>query len=93
MGNIVRYRITIKGRVQGVFFRENVKQRAEELGLRGWVKNKGIDMVEVIAEGEKIFLDKLYQYCKEGPKGAQILNVEVSKEEPSGEFDSFSIRY
>jgi acylphosphatase len=91
-GKILRYRLLVQGRVQGVFFRENVKDRASELSLLGWVRNHG-DKVEIIAEGEKIQLDRLYQFCKEGPDKAQVTQVEVQKGEPTGEFDAFQIRY
>ena len=88
-----RYRITLKGKVQGIFMRENIKKRAIELGLNGWVRNKGTDEVELVVEGEKIFLDKLYQFCKEGTERAKVLGANVEKEIPTGEFDGFSIRF
>ncbi len=88
-----RYRITIKGKVQGIFLRDNVKKRALELGVKGWVRNKGTDEVEMVVEGEKIFLDKLYQFCKEGTEKAKILSANVEKETPTGEFEGFNIRF
>lgn len=93
VGKIFRYLMVAKGKVQGVFYRENVKKKAEELGLTGWVRNKDMDKVEILAEGEKIYLDKLYQYCKDNPGQAKVSDVEVSKEEATEEFNEFSIRY
>jgi acylphosphatase len=90
---VMRYRILVKGRVQGVFFRDSVKQRCDELGLVGWVKNKDSDKVEVLVEGQKIFLDKLAQFCRSGVEKAQVLEVAVDKEEAIGEFKDFLVRY
>ncbi len=89
----VRARILVEGRVQGVFFRANTCDRAEALGLTGWVKNTRDGRVEAVFEGQKEDVEKIIQWCHKGPPGAVVTNVEVSWEEPKGEFRDFSIKY
>jgi len=91
--DVVRFRIVVRGKVQGVFFRDNVKQRAQELQLKGWVRNKADGAVEVVAEGPKIELSKLVQFCREGPGDAQILDVQFDALKATGEFPDFRIRF
>ena len=79
----------IFGRVQGVFFRKNVKEQADKLGLKGWVRNIE-DKVEVVACGEKV--DELMAYCLKGPEGAKVVNLDYTDEECE-EFSGFEIRY
>ncbi len=69
--------LLISGKVQGVFYRLNVKQKAEELNLTGWVKNRSDGRVEILAEGEKEDLNKLIKWCYNGPKEARVEKVEV----------------
>ena len=83
----------VKGRVQGVFFRAFVRERARSLGIRGFVRNLPDGRtVEVWAEGEGEALQKLIESLHEGPPGAIVEKVEVSWEEPKG-FEDFHIRY
>ena len=84
--------LKIYGEVQGVFFRAFVKERADELGLLGWVQNAADRTVQILAEGEEENLKKLISYCKEGPRFAKINNVEIKWAEASGEFGGFMIR-
>ena len=81
----------IKGQVQGVFFRYETKIEAQKLGLSGWVKNNDSGTVEVLAEGDKINLEKLIEWCKSGPDAAQVENVEIKWQEYEGEFKKFEI--
>ena len=77
MSEKARISIIISGRVQGVFFRYKTKHEAEKLGLTGWVRNNGDGSVEILAEGDKDKLEELVKWCKEGPRSAQVKNVEV----------------
>jgi acylphosphatase len=79
----------ISGKVQGVFFRKNVKEQADKLGLKGWVRNVE-DKVEVVAQGEKVA--DLMDYCLKGPEAAKVTNLDYTDEECE-EFDGFDIRY
>lgn len=83
---------TIQGRVQGVFFRASVEDKALQLNLTGYVRNRPGNLVEVRAEGEKTNLEKLVEYLKIGPPAASVENVVVSWGEYSGSFASFRIR-
>lgn len=83
----------IEGRVQGVFFRAHTKEKAEELGLKGWVRNLPDGRVEAVFEGEKTSIEKMIAWCHVGPPLARVDKVEVRWEEPRDEFEGFSIRY
>ncbi len=87
-----QYRITIKGDVQGVFFRAFVQKEAERLRLKGYVKNGEDRDVIVVAQGFEDKLKELIEKCKQGPQGARIDKVEV-KEERTESFAHFEIRY
>jgi acylphosphatase len=85
---------TVYGRVQGVFFRYFVRNVAEELDLKGYVRNLASgDAVEVQAEGERRQLNKLLGQLKVGPPGARVERVEVKWAGYSGQFDDFIVRY
>ena len=83
----------VRGRVQGVFFRAFVRDRARALGIKGFVRNLPDGRtVEVWAQGEKDKLEKLIDELHKGPPGALVEEVEISWEEPK-DFDDFYIRY
>jgi acylphosphatase len=85
--------VIISGRVQGVWFRANTKQKAEKLGLTGWVRNTNDGCVEAVFEGEERQLEEMIKWCNKGPSLANVKKVEVKKQKPSNEFYDFSIRY
>lgn len=70
-------KINIKGTVQGVFFRNFIKENADKLMIRGFVRNLENKSVEIFAEGEIDNVDKLVDICKTGPKHAVIKDVKV----------------
>jgi acylphosphatase len=88
-----RIHILISGQVQGVFFRSNTIHVANELGVRGWIKNLPNGMVEVVAEGNKQKLDRLIEFCREGPEGAKVENIEIKWEKPKNEFEGFDVMF
>ncbi|MEE8484403.1 MAG: acylphosphatase [Nitrospinota bacterium] len=90
---ISRAHIIVKGMVQGVFYRSSTAERAIMLGLRGWVKNLRNGDVEAVAEGRKDKVEKLIEWCHEGPPLAKISAVNVEWGKPTGEFDAFEITY
>ena len=89
----VRARVFVSGRVQGVFFRSETQEEALRYGLTGWVRNLPDGKVEAVFEGEKDRIDKLIEFCRRGPPGARVTNVEVVWENYTGEFRGFRIRY
>jgi acylphosphatase len=89
----VRARVIVEGRVQGVFFRAHTQEVALGLGLRGWVKNRRDGRVEVLLEGDKAKVDRMIQWCHQGPSGARVTGVRVAWENYAGEFEDFSIAY
>ena len=83
--SITRVNVRILGRVQGVFFRAEAQQRAESLGVAGWIRNAEDGSVEAAFEGEEERVQSLVDWCRRGPGGAQVDDVEVEPEEPVGE--------
>jgi acylphosphatase len=83
-GMAVRRRIVVRGRVQGVFFRDTTRRRAEALGVAGSARNRGDGAVEVVAEGEPEAVDQLIAFLREGPRRAEVTGVDVADEEPEG---------
>jgi acylphosphatase len=83
----------IEGRVQGVCFRYYARERAEELGLCGWVRNLSDGRVETLVEGERDGVDNFMDWCRKGPPSAIVRNVELRIEPVTGEFASFEIDY
>jgi acylphosphatase len=79
-----RVRARISGRVQGVFFRTSCADKAEALGLSGWVRNASDGAVEVVFEGEDAGVDAMLAWCRKGPPNAQVDGVEVVEETPTG---------
>lgn len=87
-------KLKIFGRVQGVFFRNEAKKKADELGIFGWVKNMDDGSVELLAEGDEESLGKFLEWCKKGPQSAVIKNVDtIFRDIESTKLDSFTIRY
>lgn len=92
MAEMASLHATVQGRVQGVFFRASVEERALQLGLTGYVRNRPGNMVEVMAEGLKTNLEKLVEFLKVGPPGASVKDVNTTWGEFTGSFASFRIR-
>jgi acylphosphatase len=72
--------LVIKGEVQGVFFRATAKKVADELGIKGWIKNTDDGDVEAIVTGDEKQIDKFINWCKEGPEKAEVEDVTVTQE-------------
>ncbi len=83
--------LLISGKVQGVFYRVNTKNKADELGLTGWVKNIPDGKVEVLAEGKERGLKEFIKWCYNGSKGAKVDKVEVEWRDYENKFDNFKI--
>jgi acylphosphatase len=85
MAGLVRKRVLIAGRVQGVWFRESCREVAMAAGVAGWVRNRSDGRVEVVAEGSQAGVDRLVQWCQAGPSQARVERIEASDEVPIGE--------
>ncbi len=83
-------RIYIEGTVQGMFFRQFLKDNADRNNLRGFVRNLEDGRVEVFAEGDQLNVEKIIEICKKGQRHSQIRDVQV-KEERLQDFKEFKI--
>jgi acylphosphatase len=88
---VIRRRVIVHGRVQGVFFRDTARRLAEQRGIAGWARNAPDGTVEAVFEGEPEAVERLVAFCREGPRGAAVERVQVFDEEPDG-LSGFSIR-
>ncbi len=84
-------RAVVRGRVQGVFFREATVERARESGALGWVRNADDGSVEVHAEGAAAAVDDLLEFLHEGPPAAEVEAVEVEPAKVEGH-EQFAVR-
>ena len=87
----VRARVTVRGRVQGVFFRAETRDTAVALGLAGSVHNRPDGAVEAAFEGRRQDVERAIEWCREGPPSARVDSLDVAWETPLGESD-FEIR-
>ena len=71
--------------MQGVFFRADARARAESLGLAGWIRNANDGSVEAVFEGDEERVRSMVEWCRRGPAGARVEDVEVETEQPTGE--------
>jgi len=88
---VIRRRVVVHGRVQGVFFRDSTRRRAQQLGVAGWVSNRWDGAVEAVFEGENDAVERLVRFMHDGPRGADVERVEVFEEEPEG-IRGFNVR-
>ncbi len=84
--------LIISGRVQGVGFRYSTFHQAVNLGVFGWVRNIPNNKVEAMFEGDNHIVEQMVQWCYEGPPMSRVDNIEIVKQEYTGEFEDFSIR-
>jgi acylphosphatase len=88
---VIRYRVLISGRVQGVAYRDSCRRVAEQHGVTGWVRNLADGSVEAVFEGPSDDVDHLVEWSRRGPRFAQVADVRVHAEEPEG-ISEFQIR-
>jgi acylphosphatase len=87
----IHVHVMISGRVQGVWFRASTKQKADELGLTGWVKNTKDGDVEAVFEGEESLVDEMIAWCWNGPPLAHVTEVTVVQRHHTTQFADFTI--
>jgi acylphosphatase len=76
--------VVVRGRVQGVFFRDTARRNAESHGVAGWIANRDDGTVEAVFEGPAKGVEALVAFAREGPRGAQVEHVDVFDEQPEG---------
>jgi acylphosphatase len=81
---VQRRHVVIYGFVQGVGFRFGVERMALSRGVAGWVRNRGDGAVEAVFEGEPDDVEALVEFCRRGPRGADVERIEVAEESPEG---------
>jgi acylphosphatase len=91
MAEEIRRRVVISGRVQGVWFRESLRRRAERSGVAGWARNTAAGTVEAVFEGPPSMVEQLVAWCGVGPPDARVDDVEVVEEQAAG-LRGFEIR-
>jgi acylphosphatase len=82
--DVVARRVVVHGRVQGVFFRDTCRQEAERSRVAGWVRNEPDGTVGALFEGSPDAVDRLVDWCRQGPPRAQVRRVEVTDAAPGG---------
>jgi acylphosphatase len=80
----IRRHVWVRGRVQGVWFRETCRRLATQLGVAGWVRNLADGRVEAVFEGAPGAVDRMVEWCRSGPSRAVVTNVQVAEEQPVG---------
>jgi acylphosphatase len=88
---MIRRRVVITGRVQGVFFRDSLRRLAREKGISGWVLNRADGAVEAVLEGPQEAVEEAIAFCRQGPPRARVEAVR-SSEEPLEGLSGFEVR-
>ena len=81
---MVLRKVIVHGLVQGVGFRYAVASAARSRGVAGWVRNRSDGTVEAAFEGDPEAIESVVRFCREGPRGAEVLRVDVEDEVPEG---------
>ena len=84
--------LRIHGQVQGVFFRESMRQQANQLGVTGWARNRADGTVEAVVQGEAPSVEKLIEWSRRGPGRAQVDRVIIEAVDDNSTYTSFEIR-
>lgn len=87
-----RVRVTISGRVHGVFFRSFLKSNAKMFNISGWVRNVPNGNVEAVFVGEEYEVDKMVELCRQGPPGSDVKDVEINEYRSKEQLAGFEIR-
>ena len=82
--------LTIEGNVQGVFFRASAKEKGDEFGIKGFVRNEPDGSVYIEAEGDDVSMQGFVSWCQKGPRHAHVTNV-IIREGPLKNFSRFEI--
>lgn len=91
MAESIRRHVVVRGHVQGVFFRDSLRERADGAGVAGWASNRQDGAVEVVLEGPPEAVEDVLSFCRTGPPRADVEDLEVSDQQPEG-LSGFSVR-
>ena len=91
MSDPVAKRVVVHGSVQGVFFRDTTRRKAESRGVTGWVRNCSDGTVEALFEGDPEAVEAMVAFAREGPRGASVERLDVEDAAPEGA-GGFAIR-
>jgi acylphosphatase len=92
MADRTRAHVFVSGKVQGVSFRATTRDKAEETGVDGWVRNLDDGRVEAVFEGHEDTVDAMVEFCHEGSSAARVEEADVEYEEPQGQ-EGFGVRW
>jgi len=84
--------VYISGKVQGVWYRASTKQKAEQLGIKGWVRNLPDGRVEAFFQGDNRAIEEIIKWCNIGPKLSKVTDVVIDEVESSDFFSEFKIK-
>jgi acylphosphatase len=87
----IRRHVVVRGAVQGVAFRDNARRAAGSRGVAGWVTNRSDGAVEAVFEGDADAVEAMVEFCREGPRAADVEDIDVTEEEPEG-LSGFEVR-
>lgn len=90
---IMHIQAKIQGRVQGVFFRESMRKKAEELGVAGFVRNQDDGTVYLEAEAENDTMERFVSWLKQGPPAAEVSKVDLERTDKTRGFQGFKVAY
>ena len=90
VNELIARRLVVRGRVQGVGYRNYLEYKAGQLGVKGWVRNRRDGSVEAIVQGSLAAIAEIIECAKRGPRAAEVSTVEISNSED--EYDSFNVR-
>jgi len=82
--DVVRRKVVVRGRVQGVWFRDSTRERASAQGVAGWVRNRPDGALEAVFEGVRADVESLIRFCQTGPPLARVDTIETTEERPAG---------
>ncbi|HYV09137.1 MAG TPA: acylphosphatase [Thermoplasmata archaeon] len=88
-----RARVIFRGRVQGVYFRAHCAEKAESLGLDGYVRNLPDGSVEAVFEGDRSVIEACIEWNRGSQPYAQVTGVEISWTSPRGDLNGFHVRH
>ncbi|HEV2981218.1 MAG TPA: acylphosphatase [Solirubrobacteraceae bacterium] len=74
----------VRGRVQGVFFRDSARREAQRRGVAGWAANRLDGSVEIVLEGPHAAVQEVVEWCRHGPRSAHVTGLEVDRRSPAG---------
>jgi acylphosphatase len=91
-GDRERAHVYVSGEVQGVFFRHSAREKAEQLGLVGWVRNLPDGRVQALFEGPSEKVREMIRWCEQGPQHAAVEDMDTEFEAYQGDLKGFEVR-